>query len=374
MRSEMNTSSGSLPCSEKTQKSTLYRSCCTSRGVDCTSCDESPSPSSTSSTAGDNFISQLEEGSCQLLDDPCVGGTYIVTDSTGAPLAITKPRSEEPGMKENPKGFTSEPKPGFTPGEGYKREVAAYLLDYGGFAGVPQTVQFEDGSAQRFAVHDKQSWDVLPGRFDSESVRAVALLDLRLLNCDRHGGNLLVHKETLIPIDHTYILPSSLAELDYEWMFFPQSKTPFTTEELSYIRSLDYEQDSAILSSLGIEPECIEFQSAATITVQAAAELGMTPKQMGQFFMRQQETCPSGLESAVEASRSNLSEGGDIDLGCVLLSFLIEVCFQQIHFPIIQKKKKTENLQSLFQLPLRSGWQRTEGCHCVDTLFFPFSQ
>eukprot|EP01060_Flectonema_neradi_P024605 TRINITY_DN33527_c0_g1_i1.p1 TRINITY_DN33527_c0_g1~~TRINITY_DN33527_c0_g1_i1.p1 ORF type:complete len:330 (+),score=76.73 TRINITY_DN33527_c0_g1_i1:51-1040(+) len=309
MKVEMNTSSESL------SRSTLYKSCCaTSRGLDCTSCDESVSPSSASSTSGDNFLLQLEEATRQLLDDPCVGGTYIANDQSGSPLAIVKPRTEEPGMKKNPKGFTSEPKPGFKPGEGYKREIAAYLLDHGGFAGVPQTIQFDDGSAQRFVAHDKQSWDVVPGRFDPESVRAIALLDLRLLNCDRHGGNILVNNNSLIPIDHTYVLPTSLSELDFEWMFFPQSKTPFSSSELSYIRSLDYEHDAKILSSLGIEPECIELQSAATLTVQAAAEVGMTPKQVGEFFMRPHETSQSGLETAIESCRRSLTDGGDIDL------------------------------------------------------------
>jgi len=112
--------------------------------------------------------------------------------------------------------------------------VLAYGLDHGHFAGVPATVEVastfhrvrEDtgtgwpvaaaehsgsecshpaasspsspphstqiGSVQLFQQHCREAADVLPGKFEVEEVHALAIFDIRTLNGDRHGGNVLV--------------------------------------------------------------------------------------------------------------------------------------------------------------------------------------
>ena len=68
------------------------------------------------------------------------------------------------------------------------------------------------------------------GTFSVEEVHKIAILDIRLANCDRNGGNILVKRCTgqqtcrwqLIPIDHGYCLPSTLADVSFEWMYWPQ--------------------------------------------------------------------------------------------------------------------------------------------------------
>lgn len=118
------------------------------------------------------------------------------------PLAVFKPALEEVGQEENPHGnLESERAEEFAPGTGYLREVLAYELDHGGFAGVPPTVavHLEDkgiGSLQSFVPECKEAADVLPGQFSVEAVHRIALFDLRVLNADRHGGNLLVPKQS----------------------------------------------------------------------------------------------------------------------------------------------------------------------------------
>lgn len=68
------------------------------------------------------------------------------------------------------------------------------------------------------------------GVFPVEEVHKIAILDMRLANCDRNGGNILVKRCSgktmcqwqLIPIDHGYCLPSTFADISFEWMFWPQ--------------------------------------------------------------------------------------------------------------------------------------------------------
>ena len=184
------------------------------------------------------------------------GGTYFLFDPRRRPLAVFKPADEEPYAPLNPRGpelvaewgrvvvaasagsgggvggggkmeEVFEMRPGVTPGEGFMREVAAYLLDHKGFAGVPETTVVEArhrafhypssissssstssaaresraggknvkvGSFQEFVRHDAVGEDLSPSLFPVREVHKIALLDLRLLNSDRNGGNILVRK------------------------------------------------------------------------------------------------------------------------------------------------------------------------------------
>jgi hypothetical protein len=106
--------------------------------------------------------------------------------------------------------------------------------------------------------HDHQSWDVGFSLFPIEQVHRIGVFDIRVLNTDRHGGNLLV-KETrnpwgevkfdLIPIDHSFILPSTLNEAYFEWLHWPQAKVPFDSSIKEYVASLDWRADVQLLKN-----------------------------------------------------------------------------------------------------------------------------
>ncbi|CAI6001937.1 unnamed protein product [Closterium sp. NIES-64] len=74
-----------------------------------------------------------------------LGGAYIFRDSAQRNVAIVKPTDEEPLAPNNPNGYVGRAlgQPGLKRsirvGEAGLREVAAFLLDHGGFAGVPAT-------------------------------------------------------------------------------------------------------------------------------------------------------------------------------------------------------------------------------------------
>ncbi|GET89868.1 hypothetical protein, unknown function [Leishmania tarentolae] len=163
------------------------------------------------------------------------------------------------------------------------------------------------GSLQLFMPDCKEAADVLPGHFDVDEVHALAIFDIRTVNGDRHGGNVLVsnyHRfhdgnmagrarrprgpslanaterhgaasspsvpstaallspensattptakddaPHLIPIDHSYICPSGYADPDYEWLSWPQSKKPFSARNMSYIAALDAVADGELVRS-----------------------------------------------------------------------------------------------------------------------------
>ncbi|KAL0337880.1 UNVERIFIED_CONTAM: Phosphatidylinositol 4-kinase gamma 8 [Sesamum calycinum] len=174
-----------------------------------------------------------------------LGGAYFLRAKNGDKIAVAKPVDEEPLAFNNPKGYNGRMlgQPGMKGsiriGETGLRESAAYLLDHGGFAGVPPTalvefshVQFNSNSSgsnssplfkiaslQRFVDHDSDAGDMGPSTFSVADVHHIGILDIRLMNLDRHAGNILVRKQNesygrgdaeLVPIDHGYCLPESL--------------------------------------------------------------------------------------------------------------------------------------------------------------------
>jgi hypothetical protein len=219
------------------------------------------------------------------LSEEGVGGTYFLHENSGVKFGIFKPIDEEPGSPKNPKNLVSNPL--LPPGGGAAREVAAYLLDHG-FANVPETYLLENittvnngtktGSIQKFIPNDGESSSVGYSSFLTEDVHRIGTLDIRLFNMDRNGENILIKKEgkthRLIPIDHAYSLPEKLDGAYFEWMYWPQAKTPFTKETLEFIQSLDISRDSKILRDLGISEASIRTMCLSTLLLKHCASIG----------------------------------------------------------------------------------------------------
>lgn len=280
-----------------------------------------------------------------------MGGTYFLSSDSGRYVGIFKPCDEEPLAPNNPKGWNSRAmsdpgmKPSVRVGEAALREVAAFLLDHDGFAGVPpaclvavshqklnyavlpaapvpsdtaavpiptlsplngadlhESLHASEGSAdssdspvstpadtrltapavpgsvklgslQAFAEHTCDANDIASSRFSADSIHRVGILDVRLLNLDRHAGNLLVaeaprsgsvsggpgplHK--LIPIDHGFALPEALDDPYFEWQYWPQASVPFSPEVKAYVAALDGSADVAMLQRElpALRPECL---------------------------------------------------------------------------------------------------------------------
>lgn len=148
-----------------------------------------------------------------------VGGTYFMHDEDNKTIGVFKPHDEEMGCMNNPKGFTPKTPSfkeynvcrGAEAGEAAFRECAAYILDHEHFSGVPATGlvvcshpsfssssftdQFKIGSFQEFKEHDFDADDISSAKYQQfpvHEVHKIAILDIRLLNTDRHGGNILV--------------------------------------------------------------------------------------------------------------------------------------------------------------------------------------
>ncbi|MCE3049366.1 hypothetical protein HAX54_044715 [Datura stramonium] len=118
---------------------------------------------------------------------------------------------------------------------------SAYLLDHDGFAGVPPTTLvkfFTDLGASGFSV---------------ASIHRVRILDIRLLNLDRHAGNLLNHLMIHTLNGCIGLKPPSISESEMEYIC---GLDPFKDADL--LRS---ELPSIRESSIRVLVVCTIFQS-----------------------------------------------------------------------------------------------------------------
>ncbi|KAK7360710.1 hypothetical protein VNO77_02719 [Canavalia gladiata] len=333
-----------------------------------------------------------------------LGGAYYFLNSRGENVAIVKPTDEEPFAPNNPKGFVGKAlgQPGLKRsvrvGETGFREVAAYLLDYDHFANVPPTAlvkithsifNVNDGvngmntrrknlvskiaSFQQFIPHDFDASDHGTSSFPVTAVHRIGILDIRILNTDRHAGNLLVRKlgafgqVDLIPIDHGLCLPEALEDPYFEWIHWPQASIPFSEDELSYIENLDPARDCEMLRMElpMIREACLRVLVLCTIFLKEAAAYGLCLAEIGEMMTREfrsGEEEPSELEVVCLEARKMLVEREEPSPRTDLRDdeFQFDIDCDEVGSDYIPKMAMDDSLtRAPFQLGLGSGYSRS---------------
>ena len=321
------------------------------------------------------------------------GGVYFLRSANGAYEAVFKPHDEEQGMPANPKDHVGAGKEGlrehFQPGQGCLRELAAYIMDYQNFCRVPATtlVHCEHpgfhypapgrskvdcgsgdpypklGSLQRF-IHGAELFeDVGQGLLSDIEVQKIALLDMRILNCDRNAANILVkftrvqeyHAVTneeedddhitflassdsdepnkcsphsspltghkvfpssgssssayeLYPIDHGYAMPSHLKifEWDWAWLYYPQVDRAVVPEIASYMEALDIDELLQKLEpQVPLSEDSVFLLRLSHYLILHAIRAGLTLKDIAMTIARSEEETPSKMEQAVQEAEEN---------------------------------------------------------------------
>ncbi|KAL2649707.1 hypothetical protein R1flu_017835 [Riccia fluitans] len=307
----------------------------------------------------------FQEGRVPVLSSEGSGGTYFLKNPEGKNVGVFKPVDEEPMAVNNPRAgslrsASSEGlKSGIRVGEGAMREAAAYILDHPatgrirdstsrneeGFAGVPPTIiarashkAFNNsreggtratkvGSLQQFVESFSNCEDMGPAKFPVNEVHKISVLDMRLANTDRNGGNILVCKDDggsfkLVPIDHGYCLPDKFEDVTFEWLYWPQARVPFNHATLEYISKLEADWDISVLAAHGLvlRPECARVFRVATMLLKKGAASGLTPFEIGSMMSREKFDEKSAVEIMMEeaeaefASSSYISENAFMDI------------------------------------------------------------
>ncbi|WVZ08633.1 hypothetical protein V8G54_021979 [Vigna mungo] len=345
-----------------------------------------------------------------------LGGAYYFRNSNGENVAIVKPTDEEPYAPNNPKGFVGKTlgQPGLKRsvrvGETGFREVAAYLLDHDHFANVPCTALVKVrhsifnvndrvngsmqhnkkqiskiASLQQFIPHDFDASDHGTSSFPVSAVHRIGILDVRILNTDRHAGNLLVRKlegsgrfdqVELFPIDHGLCLPESLEDPYFEWIHWPQASIPFSDDELDYIYNLDPFRDSDMLKMElpMIREACLRVLVLCTIFLKEAAAFGLCLAEIGEMMSREfqgHEEEPSELELICIETKKQLDQEE-------LFSFEAEVVDKDViqfeldcedqDLNLNTKVEEKPSVLSPFQVGARNGVVRNTLCKLEESV------
>jgi len=293
------------------------------------------------------------------------GGTYFMKDARKVNVAAFKPADEEPYAPNNPRGYlkggfnsVEAMRAGIFPGEACYREVAAFLIDHGGYSGVPVTTLVEArhsafnnnsnqpkeyhvgstiglhtlsevastssenlaskvGSCQEFIMAECTMDDLSPSMISVDEIHKIAILDIRLMNADRNSANLLCkrlenvnrkeRKYSLTPIDHGYCLRSEcdVCWFDWCWLDWPQLKEPLSKKSRSYIMNLKAERDAQLLQErLHIPSEALDILRASTKLLQAGVKAGLTLYDIALMCCRHDDAgeIPSKLEVIVKSA------------------------------------------------------------------------
>jgi len=193
--------------------------------------------------------------------------------------------------------------------QGYLHECTAHLLDYKAFAGVPPTVVTSlhhpilgglalggevIGSCQLFYKGRSLNPADVQNLKTAKSIRRIALLDMRLLNSDRHSGNILVHKDALIPVDHHLTLPPQFFGCSFGWSHWPGAHTSFSAEEKNYITHLDAEKERQfLLEKIGLPISCGNLHFIALQILKAAMDQDLNAHQLSFFYRLSPDILPT---------------------------------------------------------------------------------
>ncbi|MBS0624234.1 MAG: hypothetical protein JSS62_06410 [Verrucomicrobia bacterium] len=186
---------------------------------------------------------------------------YLLKDEKQVPLAVFKPFKQS-GCQD------------------VIRECLAYRLDHQNFANVPGTIMTQlqhpllggrrIGSCQQ-VIYPSQPFYGFQNSIvlKPEQIRRLAILDLRLLNADRHGYNVMIKDAEVFPIDHACILPERDVNLSFFWQTHPHASTKISAEEFQYLQNIDLSQDIEIMTEeFGLERSIVKKYVCAHLFLQ----------------------------------------------------------------------------------------------------------
>ncbi|CAD8163780.1 unnamed protein product [Paramecium pentaurelia] len=293
------------------------------------------------------------KGITPKLTDFGTQGTYILEDLNHKPVAIFKPYDEEAFAPNNPRGMRAKMnspglRQGILSGEGVDREVAAYLIDQssGHYHNVPITnyvqichpafheaeeykqfqyekIPIKEGSFQLYIKHDDNVGNYGSGLYPSKEARKIAILDIRILNCDRNEENILVRKKKmnqpigqtrqaydyfLIPIDHGYAYPDcfKICRDEVVWYHWGQMTQPFTQEEKCFIEKIDPIKDIQILrEKVKLREICLRNARISTTLLKLGAQSDLTIHDISEILYREDPDELSPIEIAISKAEHN---------------------------------------------------------------------
>ena len=193
------------------------------------------------------------------------------------------------------------------------------------------------GSLQTYVKHFDVAENLSFSLYTVEEVHKIAILDFRIVNCDRNEGNILVLKipnknykknndedddyysnnnkkyyYKLIPIDHCLTFPDCLKIFDYElcWTGWDQANQPFSEKMKKYIENIDIIADMERLSKvIKLRENCWKIFRVSNVVLKKGAEFDLTPSEISSILYQTdyKHDTPSQVQLIIEKTDSLMS-------------------------------------------------------------------
>lgn len=97
----------------------------------------------------------------------------------------------------------------------------------------------------------------------------------------------------------------------FEWLYWPQARKPYNSETIEYIKSLDAEQDVALLKFYGWELSADSSRTfrISNMLLKKGAERGLTPYDIGSILCRETLQKESKIEKIINEAKNSILEG-----------------------------------------------------------------
>ena len=179
------------------------------------------------------------------------------------------------------------------------------------------------GSLQKFIKSTDVAGNFSFSLFTKDEVHKIAVLDLRIVNCDRNDENILVikkkHKKTqkyiykLVPIDHSLSFPDCIQIYDYElcWTGWDQVQEPFSDEMKKYIESIDIISDmEKIGKTVHLREDCWKMFRVSNTVLKVCAKYNLTLYEIGNLMYKTdyKNDSPSQVELLIQKTDRLTSE------------------------------------------------------------------
>lgn len=108
-----------------------------------------------------------------------------------------------------------------------------------------------------------------------------------------------------------YSLYLQFEECTFDWLYWPQAREPYSDEIVDYVKSLDAEEDIALLKFHGWELP-LEFARTlriSTMLLKKGVEKGLTPFEIGSIMCRETLKKESIMEEIVQEAQDSVLPG-----------------------------------------------------------------
>lgn len=125
---------------------------------------------------------------------------------------------------------------------------------------------------------------------------------------------------------------SQFEDCTFDWLYWPQARKPFSPSTLDYIKSLDAEEDIALLKFYGwdIPKDSARTLRISTMLLKKGAERGLTAYDIGNIMCRVTLNKESILEKLVQKTQETILPGTSEAAFIKSLSQIMDVHFDGI--------------------------------------------